>query len=48
MKLAAEPELLNGMVSQTKALLEFVGYQVDDPEHGYEAWLKSQAATMPS
>lgn len=37
-----EPNLMMEMMQQTKSLLAMVGYNVDDPESGYDAWLRGE------
>lgn len=43
--LTERPQIESEMISQSKAYLAQVGYNVDDPQLGYDAWLKSEAVT---
>lgn len=40
--LAENNDVCNAMIEETKNLLRNVGYPVDDPDVGYDAWLQSE------
>ncbi|WP_316357919.1 PP_RS20740 family protein [Devosia sp.] len=46
--LVGNQELFEAMVNETKELLRSVGYPVDDPVLGYDAWLAAQPTYDPS